>query len=163
MNKRRASKPTASAIDDEWQRQATAAAIAAVRNVVKSDGAIQPNTPIGCLSDVELGWIVAAVMFAWISKRAEQATSEKLDTEFAIRVTDYEPDPWDAGAVAIILPKLAEVSEVDWSQPLNAWSRQTMIKFLTTALNLIRQAITARDAEPSTTTTPYEFDDPIGI
>jgi hypothetical protein len=59
-----------SAIEDAWQRQATAAAIAAARKVVRVDGVIPPGTPIGRLGDVEWGWLVAAILFGWISTRA---------------------------------------------------------------------------------------------
>ena len=102
--------PTASAIEDVWQRRATAAAIEAARKVVKVDGVIPPGTPIGRLGDVEWGWIVAAILFGWISTRAEQATAENIDTELAIRMTGLDPEPWDAGAVATILPELAETA-----------------------------------------------------
>ena len=43
------------ALEDEWQRRATAAAIEAARGVVQMDGPIPPGTPIGRLSDTELG------------------------------------------------------------------------------------------------------------
>ena len=33
-------------------------------------------TPIGRLSDIEWGWLVAAIIFAWIKVRSEQATAE---------------------------------------------------------------------------------------
>ena len=88
-----------SALEDEWQRRATAAAIDGARGVVQVGGPILPATPIGRLSDVEWGWIVAAVLFRWIQARAEQATAEQLDTERTIRMTALDPDPWDAGAV----------------------------------------------------------------
>ena len=65
-----------SALDDEWQRRATAAAIEAARGVVKIDGAIPPGTPIGRLGNTEWGWLVAAILFGWISTRAEQAVAE---------------------------------------------------------------------------------------
>ena len=174
--------PAASAIDDAWQRQATAAAIAAIRDVTKPGGAIPPGAPVGRLSDVELGWIIAAVLFSWISTRAEQAVAEEIDTELAVRMTGLDPDPWDAGAVATILPELAEMSGVDWAQPLSAWPRKQMVDFLVTALGLIRKAIIARDLGGGTITrklgvaeiaretnaaaggplmTPDEFNDPI--
>ena len=137
--------PTASALEDEWQRRATAAAIAAARGVVKVDGPIPPGTPIGRLGDIEWGWIVAAILFGWISTRAEQATAESIDTEHAIRMTGLDPEPWDAGAVAAILPELAETPDIDWSKPLGEWPRETMIEFLLTAMRLIRKAMIARD------------------
>jgi len=137
--------PTASALEDHWQRRSTAAAIEAARKVVRVDCVIPPGTPIGRLGDVEWGWIVAAILFGWISTRAEQATAESIDTELAIRTSGLDPKPWDAGAVATILPELAETPGVDWSKPLGEWSRETMIEFLLAAMRLVRKAMTARD------------------
>jgi hypothetical protein len=135
-----------SAIEDQWQRDATAAAIAAARNVIRTDGPIPPGTPIGRLSDIEWGWIVAGVLFAWISKRAEQAVAEQIDTEQLIRMTALDPQPWDAGAVAAVLPDLADAcSGLDWSKPLIAWPRDDIIGFLLKAMPLIRRATIARD------------------
>src|SRR5262249_20788201 len=136
-----------SALEDMWQRKATAAAIAGARGVVQMDGPIPPGTPIGRLSDTEWGWLVAAVLFAWIRTRAEQATAEQLDTEQCIRVTALDPQPWDAGAVAAILPDLADAcaGAVDWSKPLAEWPRESIIEFLLKAMPLIRRATIARD------------------
>ena len=133
-----------SAIEDQWQRDATAAAIAGARGVVQMDGPIPPGTPVGRLSETEWGWILAAMLVAWISKRAEQATCEQLDTEQCIRLTALDPEPWDAGAVAAILPELASTG-FDWSQPITAWPKDTMVEFLLTAMRLIRKATIARD------------------
>ena len=132
------------AIEAEWQRRATFAAIAAARKVV-ADGALPSSTPIGRLSDVEWEWITAAVLFGWIGTRAEQAASEGIDAELTVRVTGQDPDPWDAGAVATILPDLAEAAKIDWSKPLNDWSREGMVEFLLAAFTLIRKAMSARD------------------
>jgi len=135
-----------SAIEDQWQRDATASAIAGARGVVQMGGPIPPGTPIGRLSDVEWGWIVAAVLFAWVSKRAEQAAAEQLDTEQLIRMTALDPQPWDAGAVAAILPELADACpDLDWSKPLGVWPRDDIIEFLLKAMPLIRKAMIARD------------------
>jgi hypothetical protein len=135
-----------SALEDEWQRRATAAAIEAARGVVKFDGPIPPGTLIGRLNDTEWGWVLAAMLFAWIRTRAEQAVAEQLDTEQLIRLTALDPQPWDAGAVAAILPELATAcAGLDWSKPIGAWSRDTMIEFLLTAMRLIRKGMIARD------------------
>jgi hypothetical protein len=135
-----------SALEDQWQRDATAAAIAGARGVIQMDGPIPPGTPVGRLSDVELGWIVAAVLFGWIKTRAEQAAAEHLDTERTIRMTALDPEPWDAGAVAAILPDLADAcSGIDWSKPLTAWPKDDVIEFLLKAMPLIRKAMIARD------------------
>jgi len=110
------------------------------------DGPIPPGTPIGRLADTEWGWIIAAVLFAWIGKRAEQAAAEQLDAERTIRMTALDPQPWDAGAVAAILPELADAcAGLDWSKPLAQWSRENIIEFLLKAMPLIRKAMIARD------------------
>jgi hypothetical protein len=174
-----------SAIEDQWQRDATAAAIAGARGVTQVGGPIPPGTPVGRLGDIEWGWIIAAVLFAWIGKRAEQATAEQLDTERTIRMTALDPQPWDAGAVVAILPELARAcAGLDWAKPLGAWPREEIVEFLVTAMRLIRKAMVARDLSDRGITqqssartiarqanaaaggplmTPDEFDDEIGI
>jgi hypothetical protein len=144
MNRQRKIRlPSASGIEDAWQRQATAAAIAKIRAVV-SGGAVPPMTPVGRLSDTEWGWIAAAVLFGWISERATQATSNGIGAEQWIRNTGLAPDPWCAGAIAAILPELAR-PDVDWNRPLAEFSRDEMIQFLGDAYTLISKAMQARD------------------
>jgi hypothetical protein len=157
-----------SAAEDDSQRRATDAAIAAARKVaLADDAAINKNAQIGRLSDIEWGWIVTAVLFAWIGARAEQAAAEELDTEQTIRMTGLDPNPWDAGAIAAILPELAQCRGVDWAQPLNNWSRETMIGFLLDALRLVRRGMIARDRGGGITrkaaTVANEFNDNIGF
>jgi hypothetical protein len=131
--------------EDEWQHRATDAAIAAARGVVLGDqAAVNMNAPIGRLSDTEWGWIIAAILFAWIRARAEQATAEELDTERCVRMTGLDRNPWDAGAIAAILPELAN-AKVDWSKPLVDWPKETMVDFLLEALRLVRKGMIARD------------------
>jgi hypothetical protein len=140
---RKIGQPSLSAIEDVWQRRATDAAIAAARKII--GGSIPPGTPVGRLGDGEWGWIIAAILLGWISTRAEQATAEQIDTELAVRMTGLDPDPWDAGAIASILPQLAAAVDIDWSKPLTDWPRETMTEFLTVAFNLARKAMIARD------------------
>jgi len=104
--------------ENDWQDRATAAAITAARRLVCNHGPIGMATPIGRLSDTEWGWVVAAVIFAWIAVRAEQATAEGIDTERAARMTGYDPDPWDAGVIEAtrageLLPRLTD-DPIDW-------------------------------------------------
>ena len=136
-----------SKVEDIWQHKATDAAIEAARGVVQMDGPIPPGTPIGRLSDSEWGWVVSAILFGWIRTRAEQATSEQIDTERTIRMIALDPAPWDAGAVAAILPELADTCAdiVDWSKPLAQMPRDMIIEFLLKAMPLIRKATIARD------------------
>jgi hypothetical protein len=149
------------------------------------DGPIPPGTPIGRLSDTEWGWVVAAVLFGWIGVRAQQAAAENLDTERTIRMVALDPQPWDAGAVAAILPELVDACpDIDWSKPLGEWPRETITEFLLKAMPLIRKAMIARDlsdkgvsrkssaatiarqanaAAGGPLMTPDEFNDEIGI
>ena len=131
------------ALEDIWLRRATEVAIEKARSVV-SGGAVPPNTPIGRLSDVEWGWIAAAVIFGWISVRAEQAVSNGAGTAEYIKDTSIDPDPWDVGAIEAILPELAE-SGVDFTKSLAEFSRDEMIAFLADAFTLIRKAAATRD------------------
>src|SRR5262249_38986176 len=153
--------------------------------VVKMDGPIPPGTPIGRLSETEWGWVIAAILFAWIGVRAQQAAAEQLDAERTIRMVALDPQPWDAGAVAAILPELVDACpDIDWSKPLAQWLRETIIEFLLKAMPLIRKAGLARDlsdkgvsrkpgaarigrqanaATGGTLMTPDEFNDEIGI
>ena len=133
--------------ENEWQVRATAAAIKAARRIVAGDAAVMPMmTPVGRLSEVQWGWIVAAVLFAWIKVRAEQAASEGIDAEQSIR--DGVDGAWDAGAITSTLPALADTPGIDWSKPLADWSPDQMIAFLTNALGLVQQAMAARDRGP---------------
>ncbi len=77
--------------------------------------------------------------------RSQQATAEGRDIEATIRNTGLDPDPWDAGTMATVLPELADVPGIDWTLPLNDWPRESMVHFLCTAFALIRRAVTARD------------------
>jgi hypothetical protein len=134
-------KPTLSDIEDRWQRKATSAAIEAARKIA-TGGTIPPGAPIGRLSDSEWGWLFAAMLFAWLTSRAEQATSEGRDVEAIIR--ESNADAWDAGAIVTVLPELATV-DIDWNKPLAAWPKETMVGFLATAFTLVRRALAARD------------------
>jgi hypothetical protein len=171
------------ALDDVWQRRATAAAIVAVRDVIRS-GSIPPTTAIARLSDIEIGWMFAAALFAWIRTRAEQATAEGSDTEIALRLTSHSPPPWDEGAVMHILPELGALPDIDWNKPIGQWPKDAMVRFLLAALKLVDQALIARDIGGAIGTTrksleemqreasavaggslvtPNELDDPIGF
>jgi hypothetical protein len=135
--------PSPSGIEDAWLRQATAAAIAAARAVV-SAGTVPPMTPVGRLSNTEWGWIFASILFAWMRERATQATSNGLQVEKQIQQTGLDPDPWLAGAIATVLPELAD-TKVDWNASLADLSHEEMSAFLGDAYTLISKAVHARD------------------
>jgi hypothetical protein len=136
--------PSLSAIEDAWQREATRVAIEQARAVV-SGGALPPMTPVGRLSETEWGWIVAAVLFGWISTRARQATSNGIGPDKFLYINEsFNPNPWDAGAIESILPELGNC-QADWSKSLSQFSREEMIAFLGDAYNLIGKAMLTRD------------------
>ena len=140
-----------SAIEDAWLRKATGAAIAAARKITE-DGTVDPAVPVGRLSDVEWSWIFSSSLFAWIVVRSEQAVAEQIDSELTIRAVGYNPNPWDVGAIAAILPDLSGTPGIDWAKPLAGWSREEMLSFLTAAFALIRKGMIARDLSGATIT-----------
>jgi hypothetical protein len=135
-----------SAETDQWLRQATATAVAEVKELIGPQGPIRSDTPAGRLSQSQLTWIISTAVWGWIVTRAQQAATEGLDVERAIRTTRLEPDPWDAGAVKAILPELAKsCAGFDWSRPANQWSKDELVGFLLKGFNLVRDAMDARD------------------
>jgi hypothetical protein len=130
---------------DLWQRQATAAAIASARMMI-DDGVVPADTPVGHLSDEQLGWLICAGICSWIATRAAQAVDEgNAAIEMRIRDTGTSPPPWDAGAVETILPNLGAMSGVDWNVSIGSWSKDVMLRFLCAAYELMSTAIAARD------------------
>ena len=134
--------------EDAWQAKATEAAIAAARKIALNSTGLPPMTPVGRLSDHQWGWIVTAAIFGWIQTRVEQAIEEGLDQEQAVRATGLTPSPCDVAVVRSILPTLADQAAIEWSQPLEAWSKDTMVNFLLLAWRLINAAEIARDQGP---------------
>jgi hypothetical protein len=130
---------------DLWQRQATAAAIRSARKMI-GDGVVPANTPVNHLSDEQLGWLLCAGICSWIATRAAQAVDEgQAAIEMRIRDTGTKPPPWDAGAVETILGELGAMGGIDWSVPIGSWPKDTILRFLCAAFDLIAKAIAARD------------------
>jgi hypothetical protein len=134
--------------ENEWLDKATAAAIAAARKIALNSSGLPPMTPVGRLSDHQWGWIITGGIFAWTQTRVEQAIEEGLDQERVVRPTGLTPSPCDVAVVSSILAELAEKAAIDWSQPLEAWSKDTMVNFLLLAWQLINIAEAARDHGP---------------
>jgi hypothetical protein len=103
--------------------------------------------PIGRLTTSELGWFASAGVSAWVRTRSEQAATEGWNYERACHSTMLEPDPWLEGAVAAILPKLAEACPaLDWGKPVGEWAKDDVVAFLIAVFGLIRHALATRDA-----------------
>jgi hypothetical protein len=147
--------------ENQWLDRATAAAVAGARKIVSGSGPLM-NTPVGRLSDNEWGMIVTAVIFGWIEVRTRQAIAEGRDQEETVRRTSLSPDPCDVAVVNSILPALADKAAVDWSQPLQAWSKDTMTDFLMVAWRLIGGAETMRDHGPGRILKRSEFNEKVG-
>ena len=119
-----------SAENDAWLRRATAASIARAKDLVAVQGPIRSSTPAGQFTDSEWAWIASTVIWGWVATRAEQAASEGLDPERAIRTTKLDPDPWDIGAIRAILPELAKsCAGFDWSKPQTSGRRMSSLSF----------------------------------
>jgi hypothetical protein len=132
-------------VQDLWQREATAAAIASARKMI-GNGVVHPETSVGGLSDEQLGWLLCAGICAWIATRSAQAVDEgNAAIEMNIRNIGTEPPPWDAGAVETILPDLANVEGIDWNATVFSWPKDMMLLFLCSAYGLMSKAIAARD------------------
>jgi hypothetical protein len=131
--------------EDEWQRRATSAAIAEARKVVASNGPFM-NTPVGRLSDLQWGWIIAGAIFSWITVRFEQAIAEGRNPEETVRL--IEPSPEETAMVRSILPMLADQAKIDWSKPLAAWSKDEMTSLVLLAWQLIHGSENVLDQAP---------------
>jgi hypothetical protein len=132
--------------EDDWQRRATDAAISAAKHVVFA-GEINGRAMISSLSDIEWGWIVAGILFAWIQTKAEQATTQGIGYDMAIlKHAGRDPEPWEAGAVSIALPVLGALEGLDWNKPLGEWTKEQIAAFAWDSYRTINAALAARDA-----------------
>jgi hypothetical protein len=131
--------------EDAWQQKATEAAVAAVRKIALNSSGLPPMTPVGRLTDLQWSWLVTAAIFGWIQTRCQQAIEEGLDQEQAVRLTGLTPSPGDVAVVTAILPTLADQAGIDWTLPLEAWSKDLMVNFLLQVWRLIDAAENARD------------------
>jgi hypothetical protein len=126
--------------EDDWLRKATSAAIAEARKIVKSCNGGLMNRPVDQLTDIQWDWIVTAAIFGWIETRVAQSIAEGIDQEEAVRLTASSPSPCDVAVVHSVLPVLADQAAIDWSEPLSAWSKDSMTNFLLLAWRLINKA-----------------------
>jgi hypothetical protein len=132
---------------DQWTKAAFDACLVPIRDLVGVDGLIRPETPIGRLTGPEWAWFISAAISAWVRTRSEQASVEGWNHERTCHTTGLEPDPWVQGAVASVLPMLADTCPtLDWSKPVGEWSNDGVVAFLIAGFNLIRHALAARDA-----------------
>jgi hypothetical protein len=133
------------AVQGLWEKQATACAVESARKMI-GEGVVPADTPVGGLSDEQLGWLLCVGIVSWIHTKAEQAVDEgNAAVEANMRDTGTEPLPWDAGAVETILEELAGVEGIDWNAAVFSWPKDTMLLFLCSAYGLMSKAIAARD------------------
>lgn len=131
-------------IEADWDVKATQSAIDAAKAVV-SGGDINARASLGSLGEIEWGWIAAACVFAWIKTKAMQATTEGIGYDVAIRtLKGRDPAPWEAGAVATVLPALADLS-LPWDRPIGSWGRDDVTAFAWHSHRLVDAALAARE------------------
>mgnify|MGYP006921358009 CR=1 FL=1 len=132
-------------VEADWQARATQSAIDAAREVIGEHG-INSRAMISSLSDIEMGWLCAAAIFAWIKTKSQQATAEGIGYDVAIRTMEHRnPAPWEAGAISTILPALGELKGVDWTKPIGEWSKDAIVSFAWQIHRLTDAALAARD------------------
>ena len=136
-----------SADRDKWTKQAFDACIAAAKELIEKGGPVPPDIPIGRLTSNEWGWFVSTAVSTWVRTRSEQASAEGWNYERACHATGLEPDPWLEGAVAAVLPRLAEACpDLDWSKPVGQWAKDDVVTSLIAGFDLVQHALAARDA-----------------
>jgi hypothetical protein len=131
------------AIEDEWSRKATQAAIEAARSVT-TDASMNGRAPISSISDVQWGWIVCAAIFAWIKTKAQQAVQEGVGYDTPIRFMPGTMQPWEAGAVEAILPSLGGLPGVDWNKPLADFDKGEMVSLAWNISSLVAHSLVAQ-------------------
>ena len=141
MKRSSAAKPRVD-FDADWDVRATQSAIAAAREVI-GDG-INGRAMISSLSELEWGWICSAAIFAWIKTKAMQATADGGGYD-VIHEMPGNPPPWDAGALAAVLPQLGKLEGIDWGKPVGEWSKDEIVSFVWQAHQLAGPALSARD------------------
>jgi hypothetical protein len=134
--------------EDQWQREATQAAIAEARKIAQSSEARIGHLPVSRLSDVQWGIILAGAIFGWISTRCRQAISEGIDKEELVRTIARESSPGDLAVIHSILPVLADEVAIDWSKPIASLSKEELTRFLLAAWQLANGAEVALDQRP---------------
>jgi hypothetical protein len=144
----RANRQAAIAADrDTWTKRAFNTCVVVAKDLIGDEGPIRPGVPIGRLTDSEWGWFTSTTVSTWVRIRSEQAAVEGWNYERAAHTTGLEPDPWLEGAVAAVLPKLAEVCPaLDWSKPIGEWEKCDVVAFLIVGFGLVQRALAARDA-----------------
>jgi hypothetical protein len=132
---------------DRRTRQAYAACLASVKDLITGDmPPLNPALTIGRVADSEWIWFVGTVVWTWIATRAAQAADEGWNEERTIRATGLDPDPWTAGAIESILPHLPDAcADLDWSKPVDAWTKDEVVEFTAAAIALTRRAVAARN------------------
>lgn len=131
------------AIEDEWSKKATKAAIDAARAAVDQAG-MADRTRVASLSEVEWGWIVCAAIFAWIKTKGEQAVQEGVGYDTPIRFMPGTMQPWEAGAVEAMLPSLGGLPGVDWNKPLADFDKGEMVSLAWKISSLVAQSLVAQ-------------------
>jgi hypothetical protein len=132
--------------DVDWDVRATKSAIAAMKALI-SEEVMRRGTLVERISDVQWGWIAVAAIFAWIKTKSLQAVAEGGDLDAVVRTMQYDPSPWEIGAVEAILPTLARLESFEWSKPLGEWSEEQVVQLSWHIHRLVNASFSIRDKE----------------
>lgn len=138
-------------IDDNLLTRAAAnAALNSARAVWEGPAAaVNPNSSLKSLSNVELGWIVNMAISEWICERSRQISSVR-GVDRLIHTFEGNPEPWEKGAVLAALPTLGGVvTDMGITdKPIGEWSRDEICQFVWTCFRVIEAARVQRDEAP---------------
>jgi hypothetical protein len=140
----------------DWSAEAAAAAVIEVRKIATGPG-FDWSKSIERLTDQQWGILFAGALSEWLRVRHDQAVAEGLERN---GVLELPPSLGDVAVVQSILPALADRAGIDWSWPMQAWSKETMTHFLLLARRLIDEADVARG--PIVARKPGELDENVG-
>lgn len=130
-------------VEAEWMAKATQSAIDGAREATES---INPRAAISSLSNLEWTWIAMGAVFNWIKVKSQQAVADGVGYERAIRyMPQYFMQPWEAGVVESILPRLGDVKGIPWEKPLNDWTKAEIVRLVWNAHSMIESGIKDRD------------------
>jgi hypothetical protein len=110
-----------------------------------SEEVIRRGTLVERISDIQWGWIAVAAIFAWIKTKSRQAVAERGDLEAVVRTMQFDPSPWEIGAIEATLAPLAGLESFEWSKPLGEWSEEQVVKLSWHIHRLVDASLAARD------------------
>lgn len=142
--------PTA---EDQMTAAAYKAAAQSMRMIWSKDGAIDPRTQIGKLSDRELDWLASMAISQWITERCRQWSDSRKDVQtLESFVQEFKPgvDVERKGDLLAALPTLGKwCAERELAQKaITEWSRDDVTAFIELAWEIVGLVKVSREETP---------------